>query len=700
LNEPVRRLVIIVIATVSLVSGCTDSTSGETVPSAAEAGTGVDEGSAPSSTIVESFAGDRPAPEFPAGLDWLNVEAPLTLAALRGKVVLLDFWTYGCINCIHILPELQRLEAEFAEELVVIGVHSAKFANEGDTGNIRQVVLRYGIEHPVVNDAGFQVWNAWGTTAWPTTVLVDPAGNVVGGHSGEGVYDVAQPVIASLVAEFDARGELDRAPVEVALEAEAQPDRALTFPGKVLAEPGGERLFIADTGRNRIVVADRGSGRVTAVYGSGRPGLDDGPATTATFAAPQGMALGDDGATLYVADTNNHAIRAVDTTTGRVTTVLGTGERGYPPEAGTGRDVAIASPWDVLLDGDTLYIAMAGTHQIWSLDLESSAATPVVGSSVEGVGNGPLLEAELAQPSGMARIGDTLYFADAESSSIRSASIAGTGAVTALVAGASSSLFDFGAIDGVGDEARFQHPLGIAAVDEDTLLVADTYNSLIRRVTPATGLTTTYLGDEAGWRDGDEPRFDEPGGISVDGDTAFVADTNNHAIRVIDLATGSTSTLLLQGIEAFEPPPGAEGYRGTVIPVAPVTVGVGPGTLLLDIGLPDGYVVNDEAPSSLVLAPGGPATIRGANIRGDSDGVSFDLTGRRLPVRVPVRFTAPGDLVADLTLVYCEAKTPELCLIEMARFEVPVRRGGRNAASEVVLAHQVVLPDPADAGGG
>ncbi len=357
--------------------------------------------------------------------------------------------------------------------------------------------------------------------------------------------------------------------------------------------------------------------------------------------------------------------------------------------------MAIASPWDVLLDGDTLYVAMAGTHQIWSFDLESSAAAPLVGSSVEGVRNGPLAEAELAQPSGLARIGDTLYFADAESSSIRSADIGGTGAVTALVAGASSSLFDFGAIDGVGDEARFQHPLGIAAVDDDTLLVADTYNSLIRRVTPATGLAATYLGDEAGWRDGDEPRFNEPGGISVDGRTAFVADTNNHAIRVIDLATGSTSTLLLEGIEAFEPPPGSDGYRGTVIPVSPVTVSPGAGTLLLDVQLPAGYAVNGDAPSSLILAPDGPATIRA-----NGGGTSFDLTGKRLPVRIPIRFGAPGDLVADLTLVYCEKETPELCLIEMVRFEVPIDHGGRNAASEVVLEHRVVLPDLAGSGTG
>jgi len=240
----------------------------------------------------------HPGPRVPPDLDWLNVDAPLTLAALRGKVVVLDFWTYGCINCIHILPDLDRLETEFPEEVVVIGVHSAKFTNEGDTGNIRQVILRYGIEHPVVNDAGFEVWNDWGTNAWPTTVVIDPAGNVVGGHAGEGVYEVIEPAVSSLVAEFDARGEIDRTSLEVALEAAAQPDRALTFPGKVIAEPGGDRLFIADTGRNRIVVADRTTSEVTAVYGSGRTGLEDGAATSARFDSPQGMALARDGATL------------------------------------------------------------------------------------------------------------------------------------------------------------------------------------------------------------------------------------------------------------------------------------------------------------------------------------------------------------------------------------------------------------------
>ncbi len=661
-----------------LITGCT------TAPGAG-AGSAT-AGTPPPSSTMASFAGDTAAPEFPPGLDWLNVAAPLTLASLRGKVVVLDFWTYGCINCIHILPDLERLENEFADELVVIGVHSAKFTNEADTENIRQVILRYGIEHAVVNDAGFEVWNAWGTSAWPTTVVVDPAGNVVGGHAGEGVYDVVQPIIASLVAEFDARRQIDRSPVDTAPEAAAQPDRALTFPGKVTAEPGGDRLFIADTGRNRIVVADRNSGEVVAVYGSRWPGFEDGAATVASFDAPQGMVLDDDGRTLYVADTNNHAVRAVDTATGAVTTVLGTGEQGWPPRGGTAPEVAIASPWDVAVEGTTLYIAMAGTHQIWTLDLATGAAFPLVGSGTEGVANGPLGEAELAQPSGLALVEGTLYFADSESSSIRSAAVGQAVGETASVAGSNASLFEFGATDGVGADARFQHPLGIAAVDAGTLLVADTYNSLLRRVTPATGLVTTYLGGEPGWRDGRNPRFDEPGGVSVDGGVAYVADTNNHVIRMVDLATGHTTTMVLKGIEAFEPAAGTEDYRGTTVTLDPVAVAPGRGTLVLDVTLPAGHAVNAEAPSSLRLSPATAATLRPATR------TTADLTGTELPVTIPVLYAASGELTADVTLVYCERTSPQLCLIEQIRFVVPLtvaEDGGRRLA----LVHEVELPD-------
>ncbi len=287
--------------------------------------------SAPETSSAESFAGTTPAPEFPDGLEWINAGAPVTLDSLKGKIVLLDFWTYGCINCIHIIPDLERLEAEYPDELVVIGVHSAKFANEGNTNQLRDIVQRYGLEHPVVNDESFAVWNAWGANAWPTIALIDPASKVVGMRSGEGVYDAVEPVIAGLVAEFDAAGALDRTPIHFALEADNAPRRALNYPGKVLAVDG--RLWVADTGHNRVLEIDPVTGDVLAAYGSGTRGAQDGPGAQATFDAPQGLTYGAE--TLYVADTDNHLIRAIDLSSGGVTTIAGTGRARLPRERGS-----------------------------------------------------------------------------------------------------------------------------------------------------------------------------------------------------------------------------------------------------------------------------------------------------------------------------------------------------------------------------
>ncbi|NND84410.1 MAG: redoxin domain-containing protein, partial [Acidimicrobiia bacterium] len=260
---------------------------------------------------------DRPelmAPEFPEGLEWINVAAPLRLGDLRGKVVLLDFWTYGCINCLHIIPDLERLEEEFADELVVIGVHSAKFEAEGSTGAIEDIVARYDIRHPVVNDRDFEVWSAYGARAWPTIWLIHPDGTLVGRMEGEGVYEVVQPVIADIVREEG--DEIDRG--ALALDLVERPRSVLSFPGKVEADPGSNRLAIADTGHDQVVIVDRTTGAVEQVLGSGERGFVDGAGLDAAFDGPQGLAF--DGDTLYVADTGNHAIRAVDLSSGLVTT--------------------------------------------------------------------------------------------------------------------------------------------------------------------------------------------------------------------------------------------------------------------------------------------------------------------------------------------------------------------------------------------
>ena len=625
-----------------------------------------------------------PAPEFPPGLDWLNTTYPLSLEALRGKIVVLDFWTYGCINCIHVIPDLERLEEEFADELVVIGVHSAKFDQESATENIRRVVLRYGVQHPVVNDAGFDIWRSFRVNAWPTTYVIDPAGGVVGYHSGEDVYQVVKPVIQALVEEF--ADTLDRTPLALRLERQGLPETVFSFPGKVTADPAG-RLFISDTNHHRIVRTDL-NGRVEAVYGAGEEGFLDGGPGEATFRDPQGTALSTDGRVLYVADTGNHAVRAVDLSTGEVTTMAGTGKRAWPPRSGQALSTPLASPWDLELDPETglLYIAMAGTHQIWSFDSVAGRVGPYAGSGGEGTDNGPGAEATLAQPSGLTLASDgRLFFADSESSAIRWVNTGLPNRPVGIIAGSDADLFSFGDLDGVGTEARLQHPLGVVAVG-GTLYVADTYNSKIKAVDLDSEVVSTRWGDTPGWRDGDTPLFYEPGGIDVLGTTLYVADTNNHSIRVIDLDSGEVSTLVPAGIESFIPGPDSDRYEGTIVEHEPLMLGKGQGAISLDLVLPDGYKVNPQAPSRFVWTVEGD----GMTVAPDASGTVIDPS---FPRMFDVHLTeGRGVLTGDLSVVYCDADTELICLIEQVRMVVPYTVGSVGSG-QASLTHVIDLPD-------
>jgi DNA-binding beta-propeller fold protein YncE len=470
------------------------------------------------------------APELAGAVDWLNVPAPLSLAALRGKVVLLDFWTYGCINCMHILPALRRLEEKYRRELVVIGVHSAKFANERKSENIAHVLVRYDIDHPVANDARFEIWRAYGARAWPTLVLVDPEGYVVASASGEGTTDAFDRAIAAVIQVFDARGLIDRTPIASSPERARLATSTLAFPGKVIVDERASRLFIADSNHHRILEADL-DGRITRVIGSGAAGFANGAFAAASFYRPQGLAL--DGNTLYVADSENHAVRAADLATGRVTTTAGTGRQAaWGAAGGPARETALNSPWDVALWRGRLVVAMAGAHQIWVIDRADGLARPFAGSGREARQDGPARDSAFAQPSGLAVSGDTIFVADSESNIIRAVDEAGT--VRTIAGG---DLFEFGDRDDVGDRARFQHPLGVAWLD-GRLFVADTYNHKVRTVDPATGAVRTFAGTgESGFVDDARAaaRFYEPGGLAAAAGALYVADTNNHAIRRIAL---------------------------------------------------------------------------------------------------------------------------------------------------------------------
>ncbi len=443
----------------------------------------------------------------------------------------------------HIFPQLRKLEQKYARELVVIGVHSAKFPNEKEEENLRKAVQRYRLQHPVINDAEFQVWQQYACRAWPTLMFIDPAGKVIGKHEGELPYEPFDNMLGQMVAEFDTQGLLDRTPMHFRLDQE--PSGNLSFPGKVLADPVGSRLFIADSNHHRILVTSL-EGTVRYVIGSGAVGLNDGDFASATFNQPQGMALAEE--TLYVADTENHALRRVDLASGTVETIAGTGNQGNVRQGrGPGRSMELNSPWDLVFHQGTLYIAMAGAHQLWSMSLADGMVGPYAGSGQESITDGPLALAALAQPSGITTDGSKLYFADSETSSIRSADLDPSGRVRTIVG---LGLFEFGDVDGAEHNVRLQHPIGITYFD-GTLYVADTYNHKIKRVLPATRSAFTLYGlGEAGYRDGPgrQAQFDEPSGLSGANGRLYIADTNNHRIRVADLGTGEVDTLELKGV--------------------------------------------------------------------------------------------------------------------------------------------------------
>jgi DNA-binding beta-propeller fold protein YncE len=481
------------------------------------------------------------APELDGGVGWFNTAGPIRMKDLRGKVVVLDFWTYCCINCIHTLPDLAKLEKKYANELVVIGVHSAKFDTEKGNDNIRKAVLRYEIHHPVVNDAKMEIWDRYAVRSWPTLWLIDPEGHLVARGSGEGLYDALDREIGKLIEIHKKKKTLNTRPLKFQLARNLLGgSNPLFFPGKVLADAAGGRLFIADSTHHRIVITDL-KGKKIAVAGTGRPGWQDGDFATARFDDPQGMAL--DGDTLYVADRKNNLIRALDLKARKVKTIAGTGKQGHNRWAGgKAREVGLNSPWALALQGKQLLIAMAGHHQIWVMDLAKGELDIYAGNGREELTDGPLFHSSFAQPSGLATDGKVLYVADSETSSIRAIH---DGKVETIVG---EGLFDFGDVDGVGDKVRLQHALGVACYD-GKLYVADTYNSKIKVIDPKTRTAKTFLGGEPdGWLA--TPLFQEPTGLSVAGGKLYVADTNAHRIRVIDLKTRAVSTLKLQGVEA------------------------------------------------------------------------------------------------------------------------------------------------------
>jgi thiol-disulfide isomerase/thioredoxin len=499
---------------------------------------------APSASAGDDIPVATPAPLrageiFSGGKGWINTEVPLSDEMLKGHVVLVDFWTYCCINCIHVIPDLKFLEEKYKDQpFIVVGVHSGKFDHEKDPANIRAAVMRYTIEHPVVVDSDFNIWKRFGTNSWPTVALIDSTGKPIGKVSGEGHRQLLDETIAKLLEEGRANGTLTDKPLKFKMEKDTSVQGPLLYPGKVLVDGERQRIFIADTGHHRILETSL-EGKVTRIIGSGKPAIDNGEIAQASFHEPQGMTLSADGKLLYIADRLNHALREVDLTTNTVRTLSGNGEQGRLRRYNGPADKAqLNSPWDIERVGNIIYMAMAGSHQMWRYHIDSNTIAVHAGTGAESCENGPLAESTFSQPSGIATDGTTLFIADSEDSTIRGVAADPAGVVTSIAG--SEDLFGFGLKDGTGKQALFQHPLcveRIVTANGPLIIVADTYNHVLRSVDLATGMVATLP------MTGLTPGMYEPSGISADKTHLYVADTNRHRIVIIPHAGGEARVL-------------------------------------------------------------------------------------------------------------------------------------------------------------
>lgn len=457
------------------------------------------------------------------GRNWLNTGGKsLDLESLRGKIVLLDFWTFCCINCLHVLDELRPLEQQYADVLVTVGVHSPKFEHEADPAALAAAVERYEIRHPVLDDPELETWKAYTARAWPTLVVIDPEGYIVAHLSGEGHADGLAVLIPELIAEHEAKGTLHRG--DGPYVAPEPTSGTLRFPGKALFLPDGRGVgsssaagswLVTDTGHHRLVELSTDFQTVLATYGSGEKGHADGNAATARFNEPQGLVLlpedvaAETGYDVVIADSVNHRLRGLSLTDGTVSTLAGNGvqrlletgparvdEEGAAYGARLEPDplqVSLSSPWDVVWSTklQAVVVAMAGVHQIFSFDPRSGAVSIIAGNGLEGLLDGPAEEAWFAQSSGLAEDADgNVWVADSETSALRKLVIGDGGALT-VESAVGKGLFDFGFRDGKASEARLQHPLGVTVLPDGSVAIADTYNGAVRRYDPVSGTVST-----------------------------------------------------------------------------------------------------------------------------------------------------------------------------------------------------------------
>jgi DNA-binding beta-propeller fold protein YncE len=633
------------------------------------------------------------APEFPKDLVWLNTPRPLSLRELRGQLVILDFWTYCCVNCMHVLPILEALEARHRRDpLVVIGVHSAKFDGERDPSRIADAITRHGITHPVVVDEGLRIWDLFAIRSWPTLVAIRPDGTIGAVAPGEPEPAQLEAFVNAELARARARGILADRPFAIERTARKPIEASLAFPGKVDVAADG-RFAVSDSGHHRVLVFTK-KGELLATIGSGAPGHRDGTFEEAELDDPQGVRFAPDGHALYVADARAHVVLRADLTDGTVTTIAGTGVLGEGPlgeGARPGKGTPLRSPWDLVLvpgrregdRGDRLIVALAGSHQIAAIDLATGTIERLAGTGAESMIDGDLAQATFAQPSGLALRGHEIWIADSETSSVRVLDLHRGEVRTVVGAG----LFDFGDVDGPPERARLQHDLAITSIG-DRIVIADTYNHKLKEIDPRTGDVRTIA----------HGALREPGGLAWDPSRGalLVADTGHGRIVAVT-PDGKSEVVDLRGVhppnvardrppESLRPPLATSWFTVVLDEGAPLSSGEG--RLLLDLS-PVGelhFAAHSQIRVGLEVSRRSDLVVLPSPIIVGKVADQAPAAAITIPISVgPLAGDVASEIVASLECITCRDGgdgEPAACFPVRARLRLPLRlspEGGHEA---------------------
>ncbi len=617
--------------------------------------------------------------------EWLNVVRPLEISDLKDRIVLLDFWTYACVNCTQTIQEVRKLEEQFGSKLTVIGVHSGKFDNEKNLLQIRKAIIRNDITHPVINDSKMRIWDSFKIGAWPSFVLIDPRGNVVKTYVGEAGVFGAKVGIKKLISEY--KYELNRDALPLALEKYGIDGNILSFPTKIEYAADFSykshhlpALFIANTGKNEILVTSL-SGNVIAKIGSGTADFQDGNFETASFNAPQGLLYRS--GKLYVADTGNHVLREIDFKKSTVTTLIGSGQRGEAfneKQTIEANSFDLASPTDIEFfpNHENIVIANSGMHQILTYNIAKDTISVLAGSGVEGISDGKYPDNQLAQTADLVAYNRKLYFLDSETSSLRV--MDESGEVKTLIG---SDLFKFGNKNGGKSDALMQHPLGLM-VDDTGVYISDSFNHVIRKYDFAAGKISNFVGSTKNSDGGDNfgsasaTEFNQPEGVISVLNNFYVADTNNNRIVVIN--RGSLKSSLLDVMLPLKMP--KEGFLEYLpnLKKAPDVKVKADTEIMLKVDLKKGWKINELGPSFINLLE--VVSSDKANLV-----KVFDWSDIKNKEMQSPKLKAGEKYILQGVVYYCEDKSNALCYVKSYERKIIADDGEKNSEIIIKLAH-------------